>query len=256
MTALAVVQEEMLAQILDDGLALPEGWDARRVAGLATYRNNYRTALVDALRSVFERTERLVGEASFARAAAHHLIVHPPFSWTLDLAGEGFDATCATLFTGDPDVAELAWLEWAMHRIFVARDARPIDLAGFAASTAGYGERDWAGLRLRFMPGIALRGVRYDLERLWSSLGDTDGRAAVALLDQPAHAVVWREGERPVFALLSGHEGAALAAMRDGASYGEACELLVETLGEEEAIAAAGAMLGRWLYEGLVEALG
>ena len=83
MTTLAQMQEAMLSNILDEDLPLPGHWNKRHAAGLAIYRNNYRSALIDALRSTFERTERLVREESFARAAAHHLIAKPPSSWTL-----------------------------------------------------------------------------------------------------------------------------------------------------------------------------
>ena len=248
MTSLASLQEDMLAGILDEDRPLLEGWTARHAAGLAIYRNNYRSALVEALRSTFERTAKLVGDASFERAAAHHVILHPPTSWTLDVAGEGFDATCAELFAHDPEVAELAWLEWAMHCAFVARDVVPLDMAGFAEASAGFAEADWTELRLRFVPGIAWRAVRHDLKALWS-------RAETESLDDPVSCVVWREGERPAFLLLPQAEGEALAAMAGGASFGEACALLAERLGEDEAVAAAGTMLGRWISEGFLERL-
>ena len=245
----------MLACIQDDARDLPPGWTGRHAAGMAVYRNNYRTALVEALRATFERTERLVGEASFARAAAHHVILHPPTSWTLDLAGEGFDITCATLFTHDPEVAELAWLEWTMHRAFVARDTQPLDPAGFAAASAGFGEAEWNTLRLRFVDGLAVATVRHDLKALWQSLGEDRTGPVIEPLGEQACAVVWREAERPVFILVPAAEGAALEAMLDGASYDDACALLIELLGEEDAIPAAGSMLSRWLSEGLVETL-
>lgn len=252
MSALAQMQEAMLSYILDEDLPLPAHWNQRRAAGLAVYRNNYRSALVEALKSTFERTQRLVGEESFARAAAHHLIANPPSSWTLDLAGEGFDETCAQLFAGDPEVAELAWLEWAMHRVFVARDVTPLGMSDFAAATAAFSEQDWAGLRLSFVPGLGMRTVHHDLKALWSSLSKNELRADIRPLPLAMCAVVWREGERPVFILIQEEEGDALSAMMQDATYGEACEMLVNRMGEEQAITLAGAMLGRWLSEGLV----
>ena len=108
MSALALRQQEFLACLLDDATPLPAGWDTRRVAGMAVYRNAYRTRLIDALRETFERTAQLVGEDAFRRAAAHHLITNPPTGWTIDLTGERFAETCAELFAHDPDVAEVA----------------------------------------------------------------------------------------------------------------------------------------------------
>ncbi|MBY6216781.1 DNA-binding domain-containing protein [Qipengyuania aquimaris] len=254
MTALATRQADFMASLLDDERALPPDWTARHAAGLDIYRNNYRSALVEALRATFERTERLVGEESFARAAAHHLITCPPSGWTLDLAGQGFAETCEELFANDPEVAELAWLEWSMHLAFVARDAEPLGTEQFLQQASTFGEEDWTKLRLAFMPGIALRDLRHDLKALWSSLAETGEEGEVTLLAEPATCIVWREGERPVFINVSTAEGRALSAMMSGATYGETCEELLASEGEQ-AVELAGSMLRRWLHEGLVERL-
>ena len=254
MITLAERQSDMMGSLLDDQRALPDGWTSRHAAGLDIYRNNYRTALVEALRSTFERTERLVGKETFDRAAAHHLITCPPSSWTLDLAGAGFSETCAELFANDPEVAELAWLEWAMHLAFVVRNTQPLTAEAFLGAAAEFGEEEWAGLTLLFVPSIVTAETRHDLKQLWSSLNGTAQEPVIAAFEEPHTTIVWREGERPVFISVSQAEGRALAAMIDGASYGAACEALVAEAGPE-GIELAGAMLQRWLTEGLIEAL-
>ncbi|QYJ07666.1 HvfC/BufC N-terminal domain-containing protein [Qipengyuania flava] len=255
MSALAQRQAAFLGAILDEAAPLPAGWKASQGRGFAIYRNNYRSALIEALRSTFERTERLVGEAAFRQAAAHHCIAHPPSSWTLDLAGAGFPETCAELFANDPDVAELAALEWAMHTVFVVRDAQALGVAEFGTACAGFGEADWEGLRLSLVPGVSVLEASFDLVRLWSSLASEEGEADLAALESAHCAIVWREGERPVFVLRPAWEGAALLAFQRGATFAEVCAGLVDTLGEDAAIAEAGAMLARWVGEGLVEQL-
>lgn len=253
---LADLQHEFLAQVLDDDTPLPAGWGARHAAGMAVYRNNYRSALIDALRATFERTERWVGADAFGRAAAHHVISHPPAGWTLDDAGIGFHSTCAQLFTGDPEVGELAWLEGAMLGIFTAADSTPLDAAGFSAATAGFGEDDWAGLQLQFQPGMAVGQVEYDLRAIWQHLADEDATGVdVTPLDQPMSCIVWREGERSTFTLVSALEGRAFAAMQYGMSYGDLCAMLSDELGMEQAIMQAGQFLGHWLAEGMVVGL-
>lgn len=251
---LAQSQAEFMANVLDEDHALPAGWSARHAAGLAIYRNNYRTSLVEALRSTFERTAAYVGEDAFRQAAAHHLITHPPGSWTLDHAGDGFAETLRELFKSDPEVAELGWLEAAMQRAFVAADAAPLDAESFAEATALFTEDDWSDMRLRFLPGTALAPVAHDIPALWRAI-DPDGEVPKQAdrLDAPMHLLVWREGLKPVFRLVDSSEGEAMTGLIGGASYGDACAMLVERLGEEAAIAQAGAMLGRWLHDGLIE---
>ncbi|MCR2832709.1 HvfC/BufC N-terminal domain-containing protein [Parerythrobacter lacustris] len=253
---LAASQKDFMAQVLDEDHALPDGWSARHAAGLAIYRNNYRTSLVEALRSTYERTASYVCEEAFRQAAVHHLITHPPKSWTLDRAGDGFPDTLRELFKSDPEVAELGWLEAAMQRAFVAADAAPLDAAGFAGATALFTEDDWSAMQLAFLPGTALAPVEHDIPALWRAV-DPDGESPSQAdrLDAPMHLLVWREGLKPVFRLIDRSEGEAMAALLGGTSYGDACAMLVDRLGEEAAIAQAGAMLGRWLHDGLIESV-
>lgn len=255
MTALAQLQDAFLACLHDDDAPLPPGLDATRAAGMAVYRNGYRARLLDVLAETHPRTVRLVGAEAFHQAAAHHLIAHPPSAWTIDRAGEGFADTCAELFAHDPDVAELAWLEWAMQSAFTAADTAPLTLAGFAAATAEFGPEQWEAFEIVPVAGTALRAATHDLPRLWRSLSDDADQPVVERLDPGQWLLVWREGEEAVFALLPDHEGVALAAAVGGASFGEICAGLAERLGQGEAAAAAGAILNHWLQMGVIESI-
>jgi hypothetical protein len=247
MNALAQLQDAFLASLHDDDAPLPPGLDATRAAGMAVYRNGYRARLLDVLADSYARTARLVGPDAFHQAAAHHLIAHPPSAWTIDRAGEGFANTCGELFAHDPDVAELAWLEWAMQCAFTAADEAPLTHAGFAAATAGFDASDWEQLVLVPIAGTALRRVTHDLPRLWRSLADDADQPVVERLEARHWLLVWREGEEAVFALLSDHEGEALKAALHGGTFGDICAGLTERLAPEEAAAAAGAILNHWL---------
>lgn len=249
-------QTAFMAQVIDEDAPLPQGWTARHAAGIAVYRGNYRAGLVEALKNSFERTARWVGDVAFQQAAAHHVITHPPHSWTLDVAGAGFDRTCAQLFANDPEVAELAWLEWAMLEAFTAANVEPLDAARFASLTAGFGDDEWARLHIHFLPGAAACEVRHDLRAMWNALGQDVLEYPDAALDAPASVLVWREGERSTFMMGSAEEARAFAALDAGMAYGDLCLMLAGDTASDEAVEQAamraGAMLGRWLNEGLV----
>ena len=258
---LAEMQAAFMAQVLDDEVQAPTDWGERHARGMGVYRNNYRSSLVEALLETYERTARWVGEDAFRRAAAHHLIANPPSSWTIDAAGHGFDRTCAELFEHDPEVEELAWLEWAMFDMFSAPDNVPLDAASFAQATSGFTEFDWGAMRLTVQPGSVARELNHDLSAVWNT-SESKGHARPAItLDRTAGCLVWREGERPTFTLVEADHAAAFAAIQSGASYGELIGMLIgddpDPSGEaiRNAAMRAGAMLGRWLNEGLVAAL-
>lgn len=255
MNRLGARQSAFMALLLDDGRPLPAGWTARHGAGINVYRNAYRARMVDALRDTYERTARWVGEAAFRAAAAHHVIQNPPSSWTLDHVAQGFVEVLEQLFAGDREVAELAWLEWAMHQAYVAGDAAPMDAAGFADASAGFGEGDWAGLRLEFLPSLHLRAMSQDVGALWNALATDDFQAPDHALPEPATLIVWREGLRPTFMPLDDRGGRSLALLLNGGNYGGMVESLAAQLGDQEAVMQAGAMLGRWLRIGLITGL-
>jgi hypothetical protein len=255
MTALAELQDAFLACLHNDDAPLPPGLDATRAAGMAVYRNGYRARLLDVLADIYARTARLVGAEAFHQAAAHHLIAHPPSTWTIDRAGEGFADTCAELFAHDPDVAELAWLEWAMQSAFTAADEAPLTHADFAAATAGFAAADWERLVLEPIAGTALRPVVHDVAQLWRSLAQDADQPIVERLETAQWLLVWREGEEAVFALLPDHEGEALNAALHGASFGDICTRLAARLDPEAAATAAGTILNHWLELGLIASI-
>lgn len=252
-------QAAFMHAILDEDAPLPEGWGNSQAAGMTVYRGNYRSALMDALASTFERTARYVGEAAFKQASAHHAIRHPPTGWTIDESGRGFDATCAELFGENPEVGELAWLEWAMLQVSTAADHAPVDPAEFGARTADFGDEDWMGLTIAIQPGASARLVEFDLTALWNALESEGQERPDPTLAAPQGCLVWREGERPTFLLVDSDAARAFEAMQAGASYGEVIALLAgENPGEEvvqDAAMRAGSYLGSWLQEGMIAAL-
>ena len=247
---LAALQQEFMDQVLNDDRAPPPAWNARMAAGLDIYRNAYRVTMVAALRETFPKTALWVGDDAFAQAAAHHVITCPPRGWTLDLVGEGFAETLAGLFAADRDVADLAWLEWAMHRAFTARNCLALDTSGFAAATSSFGEEDWAAMRLAFMPTFLARAVGSDCVALWRALADGEPPASARPLDEPAACLVWREGLTPVFRLSEPLEAHGLRVALEGGSFGDLCAALQAAASGDDVATTAGTMLGKWLAEG------
>jgi hypothetical protein len=252
---LQALQAGFMASLHDAGRPLPPGLDARMAPGIAVYRNNYRNALMDAMRSTFERTRGWVGDAAFDAAAAHHLVLSPPSGWTLDDAGRGFARTAAKLFAHDPEVGDLAALEWAMHRAFAAADAAVLDVAAFQRASAGFDDDDWAAMRLVAQPVLRIVAVRTDCVALWQALADGTRPATPAPLARAHAAIVWREGWHPVCRLASDEEGDALRAIRDGVDYAGVCERLAARRGAEAAALEAGRMLAGWLHAGLLSGM-
>ena len=249
---LAAIQDRFLATVTEaEGTNIVD-WPTEMRDGFNVYRSAYRGRLLDCLRGAFDKSRKWIGDDSFDAAAAHHLILHPPTSWTLDDLGRGFSDTLATLFPNDPEVEELAWLEWEMQRLFTGPDVPVLAAADFAWRASSFGEEDWLVLRLVFDPNLAAREVKADCAALWTAIDqDTDMPSLIPAATN-MHLLVWRQDLRSQFRLIGDAEAVGLELMRSGGSFEGLCDALVQSLGEDEGVAAAGTMVGRWVADGLI----
>jgi hypothetical protein len=65
---------------------------------------------------------------------------------------------------------------------------------------------------------------------------------------------VWREGFTVFHTSIDAPEEAALARLAGGATFAEVCELFAQSASLEDAAREAGALLARWLEDGILRA--
>lgn len=225
----------------DAALRLGEG--AR--SGLDIYHNNYRASLTGCLTDVFERVHLWLGDESFLSTAAAHIDVTPPHDWTLDAYSRDFPETLELLFRDDPEVSELGWLDLALSEAFVGPDAPSLDADGL-------GDVDWDRAVLRLSPTLAMAQMRTNAAAIWSALSAGETPPAPERAAEPVTVLVWRKDLTPRFRTAAPEEEKAIELARSGAGFGTICAAMVALLGEEEGVAAAGQLLGRWIGDGLV----
>jgi hypothetical protein len=212
--------------------------------GRAVYQNNYRAQLVGCLEESYALLRAFIGEEAFLHAAAAHIRRHPPHAWTLDAYADGFSDTLQDVFPDNPDLHELAWIEYSLGQAFVGPDAAPVAAEALAAI-------DWDHARLRLAPTLHLRAASSNSAELWFSLRE-QGSPESEMLPAAGALLVWRQGFVACLRALDPVEYAALSLMQSEGSFVGLCALLVERLGEEQGIASAGAMLADWLGSGLI----
>ena len=245
MTLLAMQRSFRSALLGDLGDLATHFEDEAAAKGLAVYHNAYRVQLVDCLRETFERLDAWLGSEAFTLAALVHIAENPPHGWTLGVYGEGFDATLARLYPDDPEVAELAWLEWALSKAFAGADASPLAATDLPAI-------EWDDARLDFVPTIEIGKASTNAGAIWSALSAGEMPPAAERLLAPAALLIWRQDFTPSFRTIDEGEHQALARMLSGATFGELCLEQVSRWGEDEGVNRAGKLLGQWLHDGLV----
>lgn len=244
MIALAELQRGFSDWLVDAPTDFAGRIGERAAAGLAVYQNNYRSQLVDCLGETFEQVHAWLGDEAFVDAARGHIQQNPPHGWTLGSYGEGFDRTLAALYPDDPEVAELAWLEWALAQAFTGPDADPAAPDELAAI-------DWDNAGLTCAPTLQTRAAVTNAGAIWSALSAGAEPPAAAMLPEAGAMLVWRQEFTPCFRTIEAEEHTALELIRAGTSFGALCVQLVDSAGEA-GVRLAGTMLGQWLRDGVV----
>lgn len=214
-------------------------------SGLAVYHYAYRAQLKACLRDTYERVWTWIGDEAFERAGALHVESHPPSGWTLGAYGHDFGETLAGLYPRDPEVAELAWLDWAMRRAFDAADHAAPDPAAFA-------DIDWERAGFEFDPALTIGVLTTNAAAIWSALSEDVHPPRAERLTTCAEVRVWRAGYSPQFKTMEPAEARALSCAVGGAPFAEVCEALLDVVPAELAAEAAGKILAGWLLDGLI----
>jgi len=216
--------------------------------GLAVYRHAYRAQLIASLRDTFEKTWAWLGDEAFDKAARHHVESHAPGSWTLNEYGRDFVQTLRDLYPGDPEVAELAWLDWTLRRAFDGPDAEAVKPELLA-------EVDWDKAVLIFVPTLTMGEVTTNSAAIWGSLADEKAPPAAERLAAPASIRIWRSGLTPKYRTIENFERRALTLAMAGSSFADLCALLVEDGDADRTAQDVGAVLAIWLQDGLISAV-
>ncbi|NML60999.1 DUF2063 domain-containing protein [Massilia sp. RP-1-19] len=213
--------------------------------GLAVYQNNYRAQLVGVLEEAYPHLRRWIGGDAFHNLAITHIDSYPPQAWTLDLYPGQFERTLVAQYPKNPDLHELAWIEYTLSDVFVAQDAAPLAPAKLA-------DIDWESARLLVAPSLRTRAATTNAEQIWSALWNDSVSPEGEMLAQPGGYIIWRRGFTSSLNQVDALELEALLHLRHNGSFATLCDLLVERLGDEAGVARAGELLANWLSNEMI----
>jgi hypothetical protein len=189
---------------------------------LQRYIQGTTAAQAGALRVAFPTVASLLGQAPFDGLANSFARATPAGDWDLNAYGAGLPDWIAAQ-QADQDgaaLADVARVDWAMHRAAFADDMPPLDRQALALAAA----EQAASLRLLAHPATTLLRSPHPVVSLWRAAHDTTlqvptGQAQAALVGRQGPASgeerVWM---RPVQAGEAAFVAAVLAGQRLGAA--------------------------------------
>lgn len=210
---------------------------------IGIYAGMYFWRLRDVLGEDFEKTAAVLGDG-FAEVVRGYLLAHPSTHPSVRHLGRHFAGFLASTLPPDAPrwLPDLARLEWARVDVFDAPDAEVLTRHDLQALDPA----DWPGRPLRPVPALQVLESAWPLDRVWRDGGDPP--------PSPTALRVWRQDGAVYHCAMDATEHGALAKLLAGASFAEICEAF-EHLDPANAPAEAGALLARWIDDGLIAGL-
>jgi hypothetical protein len=257
---LAELQARFLAALADgveDGAPRPDAELLATIRGdgdlgprerLGIYAGMYGARLVDVLREDFPRTVAALGDERFEALARAYLVRHRSSQPSVRWVGRHFAGFLESTDDGAerPWLADLARLEWLRGEAFDAADAPPLTMEDLEAVPPAA----WAALR--FQPIPALRTLRSDwpVHEIWGA--EQADRTTTASGRATVHLRIWRQGFAVFHAPMDPVEAEALSILRAIEPFAAICEVVAARLPSGDVARATGALLLRWLADGLL----
>lgn len=188
--------------------------------GLQVYQANRAVLAERTLASTYPVIAQLIGQTSFEPLARHFWQQHPPQRGDMGQWGEQLPEFLATLpqLTDEPFLADVARIEWALHRAASTPDAM-LDASSFALMS---GADDAPPVSLVLSPGVCTLASPYPVVSIINAhlTGQPSLEDAAAMLRQGKgeHALVWRQGFKPRVRALGEAEFRLVAALETGLS--------------------------------------
>ena len=224
--------------------------DAFRRQRLDIYRDAYRLRLGEVLESDYPALHSSLGAEAFGTLAIEYLAAHPSTFRNVRWFG---GALPRFLRDHDPDPMheELAQFEWTLGLAFDAPDQQ----AATFADVAAIAPEAWTDLRLQAHPCLHQLKLQTNAVAVWNAFTAEQPAVSGQILDTPVEWAVWRKDHAPWFRSLPEDEAWALAAMREGSTFGEICAGLCDWVAEEQAALRAAQLLRGWVDEGWIAGL-
>ena len=249
-----------LQRALQDHVLRGENTIARVVPGterfgtatrLAVYAEGYTERLIEALTQSFPALRQALGESRFGESVRRLARERPSRHFSVRFYGVELAELLERRLAGalGRGAADLARFEWALAGAFDAPDDAPVG----AEALQRVPPSRWAQLRLRLSPTLRVVELHSNAVEWWKAACEAGQRPRRWRRARAMRWRIWRRELAVYFRPLQPDEAEALAAIADGATFGNACRLIGEHSGAPAQRAAT--LLRGWIDDGLISAV-
>ena len=255
MSALRAMQVALADAVLAPKV-VPDGLrgDARadRASRLAVYQHGYRIRLREALATEFPGLALLAGRR-FESLLDAYVQAQPSAHYNIRWHGAGLAAFLDTNvpWRGQPALAQMARLDWAISTAFDAADQPPVQ----PAVLADVPPQAWVRLRLVPLANAQLVACTANVDAFRRAADRAGPRPRLRRLPQACQLLVWRPALDVRYRRLDAGEALALQDVLQGEPFARLCERQAERRPTEAVLPRMAAWLQQWLADGLLGGL-
>lgn len=216
---------------------------------LDIYAQMYFARLVEVLENDFPRVAALLGCERFHAVARAYLAQHPSTHPSLRHLGRAFPdflRDCSEV-AELPFLGDLAALEWARIEVFDAPDAYPLRVEQLQEIAPD----DWPMLKLPVIPALIITHSEWPVHDIWRVV-EAETLRVEEIQPEPTVLRVWRKEFAVYHTKMDSVELTALSRIRENEPFAVVCNALESLLPAEEAAAAIGGLLLRWIDDGIL----
>lgn len=221
---------------------------------LGIYHNAYRVRLAEVLTESFSKTNLYMGSDTFYDEAVAFAVRQPPLARSLSRYGEHFPAFLAAQYPDNPELYELAQLDWDLRSRFDGRDVMALSAEAAQLGASEHGVT-WLTWPAPLHPSLILRTLRTNVTQIWRAIEDDVDVPEVQFYEGAKFIAVWRKGLQPHFQTMDSDQAAFLTSLQAGQSIDEAANALAGTDALPEPQRLAG-WLQAWLADGILRLQG
>jgi hypothetical protein len=255
MITLQQLQKALQAHVLDGAMEIAGAIDSSPEVSadvrLGVYSDAYRLRLIEALAGNFpvlsQVLDRFDGEGAFDKLTQLYLAAHPSRHFSIRWFGDRLSEFLAQVaeYADRSWLAELAQWEWHVAAAFDAADATVLaveDLGSVAPE-------DWPAMRFEVHPSVRRMTVTTDFMPVLKASQSDDALPQPKSECAAAEWLIYRKDLVVEYRSMAASEAKAFEAARDGATFGEICELLADYFAEDEVPLHAASYLKQWTMD-------
>jgi len=232
-----IKDEEGLEKLISDP---PKGQKEDR---LDVYHYAYRQRLIDIIAMDYPVLKKYLGENKFEETCHQFIQSNPSKDYSVNYYGRDLPN-----FLSDEIQKEIATFEWALTEVMDRADASVASLEKLNEIS----EEAWGRLQVSFHPSLSVLKLKVSVPKYWHAVIENESLPECKTSDETLTWLVWRKRQDAYYQSLDSEETIMFNVLREGASFGEVCKQLCQTMLEDDVAQFALDRLVRFINDQLI----